>query len=238
MVHRKQGVAYGVGVGPGDPELMTLKAVKIIREADIIAVPGANPAETAAYRIAIQSVSEITDKTLIGLTMPMTQDREVLASSHREAADAIESFLDRGLNVAFLTLGDPTIYSTFTYVQAILQMDGYETRLVSGIPSFCAAAARLNIPLGEWDEPIHILPATQLLESHLEADSLPKTGTCILMKSGRRVPEVKNTLRDAGMSAQAVENCAMPGEQVYRGVEEIPDSAGYFTLVIAKDKNL
>lgn len=238
MAHRKQGIAYGVGVGPGDPELITLKALRIIREADVIAVPGVNPAETTAYRIALQGVPEIADKTLIGLTMPMTQDREVLAANHREAADAIESILDRGLDVAFLTLGDPTVYSTFAYVQAILQADNYETRLVSGVPSFCAAAARLNIPLGEWDEPIHILPASQLLESHLESDSLPKTGTCILMKSGRHVSEVKRILRDAGMSAQAVENCGMPGEQVYRSVEDIPDSAGYFTLVIARGAEL
>ncbi len=109
MAHRKQGIAYGVGVGPGDPELITLKALRIIREADVIAVPGVNPAETTAYRIALQGVPEIADKTLIGLTMPMTQDREVLAANHREAADAIESILDRGLDVAFLTLGETTV---------------------------------------------------------------------------------------------------------------------------------
>ena len=185
MTNHKQGIAYGIGVGPGDPELLTLKALRRIREADVIAVPGEKPAETTAYRIAIQATPEMANKTLIGLDMPMTRDRDTMAASHREAVETIEAILDQGKDVAFLTLGDPSIYSTFSYVQEILEADGYETRSVSGVPSFCAAAARLNIPLGEWGEPILILPAAQMLEDHLDAGSLPKEGTCVLMKSGR-----------------------------------------------------
>ena len=238
MTQCKQGIAYGIGVGPGDPELLTLKALRRIREADVIAVPGEKPAETTAYRIAIQATPEMANKTLIGLDMPMTRDRDTMAASHREAVETIEAILDQGKDVAFLTLGDPSIYSTFSYVQEILEADGYETRSVSGVPSFCAAAARLNIPLGEWGEPILILPAAQMLEDHLDAGSLPKEGTCVLMKSGRQMYSVKNKLHATGMTVRAVENCGMPGEKVYRSAEEIPDDAGYFTLVVARPPEL
>ncbi|MBQ5955897.1 MAG: precorrin-2 C(20)-methyltransferase, partial [Firmicutes bacterium] len=154
-----KGKVYGIGVGPGDPELMTLKAVRLIKENEIIMVPGTNPRESVAYKIAVQSVPELKDKKVIGVDFPMLKDREKLRESHRKGANLMESYLDKGKNIIFLTLGDSTVYCTFTYVQAFLKEDGYETELVNGITSFCAAAARLNIPLAEWNEPVHIIPA-------------------------------------------------------------------------------
>ena len=130
-----RGILYGVGVGPGDPELMTLKAVRLIKENDIIAVPGAEVRETVAYKIAVQAVPELADKELLPIYMPMTHDKAELELNHEKGAKALEAALDTGKNVVFLTLGDPTIYSTFSYVQKRVEADGYETRLVSGITS-------------------------------------------------------------------------------------------------------
>lgn len=225
-----RGTAYGVGVGPGDPELMTLKAVRLIRENEVIAVPGRVPEESVAYRIAAAAVPELADKVLLPIRAPMVKDREQIDTEHRRSARLLEEYLDRGKNVVYLTLGDPTVYCTFSYLQHILEADGYAVELVSGIPSFCAAAARLGKPLTEWDEPLHVAPAV-----HMAEDALELPGTCVLMKSASRMAEVKALLRRSGRDVSAVENCGMAGETVYRSAEEIPDDAGYFTLIVAKE---
>ncbi len=224
------GVLYGVGVGPGDPELMTLKAVRLIRENQVIAVPGIHPTDSVAYRIAVQSVPELAEKELVPLSLPMVRDRVMLHSAHRECAGLLQSYLDRGQNVVCLTLGDPTVYSTFSYLQRLLEEDGYPVQVVSGVPSFCAAAARLGVPLAEWDEPLHIFPA-----AHTEQFRMEQNGNYVLMKCGSRMKNVKGYVKDSGRSVYAVENCGMPDEKLCRSVSEMPDEAGYFSLVIVKD---
>ena len=225
-----RGIAYGVGVGPGDPELMTLKAIRLIRENDVIAVPGKVAKEAVAYQIAVAVVPELADKELVPIYMPMIKDRALIDAEHRKGAKLLEQYLDRGKNVVYITLGDPTVYCTFSYLQHILEADGYQVELVPGITSFCAAAARLNLPLVEWDEPLHVVPAV-----HKTADPLDQPGTYVLMKSASHMAEVKDLLRRSGRDVQAVENCSMETEKVYRSVEEIPDDAGYFSLIIAKE---
>ena len=225
-----KGIAYGVGVGPGDPELMTLKSCRLIKENEVIALPGKIPQETVAYRIACAAVPELADKELVPIFMPMVRDRKILEESHRKAADIIEGYLDEGRNVVYLTLGDPTVYCTFSYIQHLLEADGYETVLVSGIPSFCAAAAALGISLAEWNESLHVIPARHNTEGTLEWP-----GNYVLMKSASHMHEVKEMLGRSGMDVQGVENCSMENEKIYRSLEEIPDDAGYFSILIAKE---
>lgn len=225
-----RGTAYGVGVGPGDPELMTLRAVRLIRENDIIALPAKEAGNSLAYRIAVQSVPELREKTLLSLEMPMVRERAVLEKAHRAAADRVEEYLRRGQNVVFLLLGDPSVYGTFRYLRELLEADGYPTETVSGVPSFCAAAARLNVPLAEWNESLHIIPAAHLDESFAMGE-----GTYVFMKAGGRLPHIKTLLQDSGWDVYAAVNCGMPEEALYAGVENVPDDAGYFLLVIAKD---
>ena len=224
-----RGKVFCIGVGPGDPELMTLKAVRLIKEKDIILLPGKEPKETVAYRIAVQSVPELEDKELVAIDMPMTKDQETLKEAHRKGAELIESYLDQGRDACFLTIGDPTIYCTFTYLQTILNEDGYETEFINGITSFCAAAARLNIPIAEWEEPIHILPAAHNLGNELEYE-----GNYVIMKTGSHMGEVKKMIRKSGREARMVLNCGMKDERVYSSTDEIPDDSGYFSLIIAK----
>lgn len=224
-----RGTVYGVGVGPGDPELMTLKACRLIRENDVIAVPGKEAKESVAYRIAVQAVPELADKELLPIYMPMVRDRQQIGEEHRRGAELIRKYLDQGRNVVFLTLGDSTIYSTFSYLQHILEAEGYPVELVSGIPSFCAAAARLNLPLTEWDEPLHIIPAVYRAE-----DLLNQPGTWVLMKAASHMKETKALIRQSGREASAVLNCGMEGEKICRSVDEIPDDAGYFSLIISR----
>lgn len=225
----KRGIAYGVGVGPGDPELMTLKAIRLIKENAVIAVPGANAKEAVAYRIAVQTVPELEHKELLPLHLPMSSDPAALLAAHRRCADKLEAYLEQGKNVVYITLGDPTIYCTFSYLQHLLEADGYTVELVSGIPSFCAAAARLHKPLAEGDEPLHIIPA-----AHLSAGAPHYPGKYVLMKSASQMKSMKAYLQQSGRVACAVENCGMPDEKIYRDVQEIPDNAGYFSLIIAE----
>lgn len=225
------GILYGVGVGPGDPELMTLKAVNMIKKHSVIALPGEQPKETVAYKIAVQVIPELANKELVPLCMPMTHNRDELMRSHQQSTAVLEAYLDKGIDVVYLVLGDPSVYSTFTYIQMLVESHGYRTEVISGITSFSAAAARVGTSLAKWNEQLHIVPAVHCLKEQLEAD-----GNYVLMKSGKKMKQVKEILAESGREIITVENCGMEQERIYYGVDQIPDSAGYYTLILAKEK--
>ena len=226
-----RGKLFGIGVGPGDPELITLKALRRLRECDVLIVPDADKGKSTAYNIAVKACPEIADKPSLTVVMPMTHDLKKLKESHRRAADDIEKVLDEGKNAAFITLGDATVYSTYMYVHKIVLSEGYEAEIVSGVTSFCAAAARMNISLAERAEMMHIVPSSHGVEKALE---MP--GVKVLMKAGSKIGLVKESLIKSGKDVYMVENCGMDTEKIYRSAEEIPEDAGYFSLIIAKDR--
>lgn len=224
------GKIYGVGVGPGDPELLTLKAQRLMRSADVIAIPGKDPGSCTAYKIAVQAVPEIREKKTVPVVFPMTKDERILEKSHEEGAERIASFLSEGKDVVFLTLGDPTVYSTYLYLHKKLKSRGFRSEIVSGVPSFCAVAARLGISLGEKSDSIHILPG-----SYPDTEGAALSGTKIFMKSGSQIGAVKKALLEQGLHAVMVENCGMEGERIFSGTETIPEEAGYYSLIIARE---
>lgn len=240
------GKFTGVGTGPGDPALMTIKAVEAIRNCDVAAVPVSDPGmeepsfsdgkrmdfleKCVAYQIARQAVPEIDDKRILLLPMPMIKDKIRLKDIHDKDACSVAGLLDQGFNVVFLTLGDPTVYSTCMYVHKRLKRMNYHTELIPGIPSFCAAAARLNESLAENRQEIHILPASYRIE-----ESLSLSGTKILMKAGKKMPDVKRILKEKELEAAMVVNCGMDEEAVYYGTEEIPEQAGYYSLLLIRE---
>lgn len=226
-----KGKLYGLGIGPGDPELLTLKALRIVKETDVIAVPGKVPEDTVAYKIVSQAYPELKDRTLLPIHFLMTKDPVLLEESHNKGAQQIMEILDKGQDVAFLTLGDSTLYATYMYVHHIVAAAGYETEIVSGITSFCAVAARLNISLVEQAEELHVIPA-----SYQIFDALEMPGTKVLMKTASKMKEVKEALRKRDDEVVMIENCGMPNEKIYYGVDEIPDDAGYYSLIIVKEK--
>jgi len=221
---------YGLGVGPGDPELLTLKALRIIKESDVIAVPGKVPQDTVAYKIVVQAYPELADKELLPIHMPMTKDSQALQESHDQGAKNIAEYLDAGKQVAFLTLGDTTVYSTYLYVHKRIQEMGYEVEIVSGITSFCAVAARLDIGLVEKEEQLHIIPASYQIEAALKL-----SGTKVLMKAGKKMRDVKAQLKAMDAKVVMIENCGMEDEQIFNGADEIPEDAGYYSLIIVKE---
>mgnify|MGYP005785923919 CR=1 FL=1 len=225
------GKLYGIGVGPGDPELLTLKAVRIIRESEVIAVPGTVKEESVAYKIVKQAVPELDEKEIIAVPMPMTKDKALLEESHEKGAKMVEEILDSGRNVAFLTLGDPTVYATYIYIHKRVEKAGYDTEIISGITSFCAVAARLNIGLVEKAEPLHVIPASYQIE-----DALKLPGTKVLMKAGKKMKSVKETLKAMpDCQVMMIENCGMENEKIYRSADEIDENAGYYSLIIVRE---
>ncbi len=223
----RNGKLYGVSVGPGDPELMTCKAVRIIREADVIALPHASREDCVAYGIAEQAVQEIRDKECLLIPMPMTKDQQLLKKSHQEGARRLTACLEQGKQVALLTLGDVTVYSTCWYLYRIVREAGWDGELISGVPSFCAAAARLDRALVSGSQQLHVLPASYQIQEGLK---LP--GVKVLMKAGKQVDLVKQLVLEQQLSACGVQRCGMEGERIYQNVEEIEENAGYYSLFL------
>ncbi len=226
-----RGTLYGVGVGPGDPELLTLKALRVVREAPVIAVPAEQKEESVAYRIVRAAYPELEQKEVLPVPMPMTKDKQRLAASHEAGAAAVERILEEGKDVAFLTLGDPTVYSTYLYIHRLVAQAGYATEIVSGIPSFCAVAARLNVGLVEKAELLHVIPSSYPVE-----EALKLSGTRVLMKAGKKMGQVKAQLEALSADVCMIENCGMENEKIYRSAEEIPEDAGYYSLILVKEK--
>lgn len=216
------GTLYAVGVGPGDPELMTLKAVKILAQADVIACPAKDAAPGVAYEIAAQACPQLRAKEVLPLTFPM--GRGDAASAHREAASRVISALQSGKTVAFVTLGDPCFYSTFFYIADAVRAAGFAMEIVSGVPSFCAVLSKLQLPAALAQEPVMIRAGT-----YCDFD-----GTQIILKAGSRLKALKQQAAEAGRQAFLVENCGLPDEKVYPELAAIPDEAGYFSILIVK----
>lgn len=231
---KQRGKLYGVGVGPGDPELMTVKAIRTIERSDVIVVPGKKAENSVAYRIAAGICENLTEKQLIAVEMPMVKDEAVLEEGHRAAAEKIEAMLDAGLTVSFLNLGDVTVYATYMYVHKLIAADGYETEIINGITSFTAAAARLNTDLVEKAQPLHVIPSSYRKDTVDALLALP--GTKILMKSGKEMADIRDAVLASGQEAVMVERCGMPGEKIYREPAEIPDDASYYSVIIVKEK--
>ena len=224
-----KGIFYCVGVGPGDPELMTFQAARIIRECPVAALPASGSGENAAGKIAGDL---LRDKELLLCDMPMTRDVSALNAAHAEAARQVAEKLDQGFSVAFLTLGDPSIYATPMYLHHILKAQGYETRMVPGVPSFCAVAAALDVSLCERSERLQIIPA-----SYPDAgEGLKEPGNKVLMKSGRSMGKVRAQIDRQQFDAMAVECCGMEGERIHHSLDTLEETASYFSVVVVKEK--
>lgn len=227
----EHGKLYGVGTGPGDPELITLKAIKTINKCDYIAVPNKIKENALSYQIALSAIPSIKDKKCLCIEMPMTKDHDILEDSHNKAVTLITDILNTGNDIAFLTLGDPAIYSTYIYIHNKTKALGYQTEIINGIPSFCAASALINEGLANGSSCLHIIPSTYGIDENL---NLP--GTKVLMKAGRKMPQIKEKLRQQGISATLIENCGMENENIYNCIDDIPDNPSYYSLIIIKEE--
>lgn len=229
-----QGTFYGIGVGPGDPELVTLKAIRCIRESEVVILPAEKKEECHAYRIVVQVCPEIAKKELVCLPFPMTKDQAVLRAAHQKIYDRIAVYLKEGRSVAFLTIGDPSVYSTYGYIHRKLLEHGGNAVMISGVPSFCAAAGALGISLGDNRDEIHIIPGSYEIE-----ETLSLSGTRVYMKSGKELKKLKSALekqqKQRKLAIYCVENCGMENERISVGLEALDTTPGYLTTLIVKE---
>ncbi len=226
------GKLYGVGVGPGDPKLLTLKAIETIRDADYVAYPTSGK---GASNIAFEIVKEyIKDKETLEYLMPMSRDKEYVQRCHDECAIDIKKYLENGKSVAFITLGDPSIYSTYMYIHKKIKEMGFQTQLIPGITSFCAAAASLNDSLCEGGEPLIIVPASY--------DALDQTidyeGNKVYMKSGKSIVELRERLREKNMlpRTKMVVKATMQDEEIFESLDDIDENTSYFSIVVVREE--
>jgi len=197
-------------VGPGDPELITLKGYRVLREADVICSPKSKADKEGVALSIVRSLLDTKQKVL-ELTFPMTNDKGELELYWDKAVRQILSLLKEGKKVAFITLGDPSLYSTYTYVlKKIKQAGPYPVETIPGVASFCACAAAANIPLAEGDEKLAIIPVVKELDPLRLA--LQNFENVVLMKTASNYPAVVKVLAELGLKDQAIyaSRCGLP----------------------------
>ena len=225
----KQGVFYAVSVGPGDPELLTRQACRVLEACDVIAAPRTKAGRMLALDIAAGAV-DMQGKTILPLDFTMAHDAAVREESYRTAAAAIEATLAAGRDVAMVNLGDVSVYATAYYILERIRSDGFEVVMCPGVTSVCAVAARLGRSPTRMDEPLHILPGSMDMDSALTLE-----GTKVLMKSGRAIRETVDALERHGLAARAgmVADCGLETEQVYTDLRQLPEEISYFATIVA-----
>ncbi len=226
-----KGKLFGVSVGAGDPQLMTIKAVRILEKCSAVAVPRTNGDSSLALSIAEQA-ADLSNKRRIYLDFPMTNDKERLERNYDYLAGLLCRELESG-DVAFLTLGDISVYSTFSHICGRVCAAGFEAEICAGVTSFCAAAAALCEPLCLGDEELHIIPCGSDI-----GKALGLSGTKVIMKAGRKAGELIGLLKKKGLSGctRAVSDCGLDTERIYASVDDIDGEPGYFTLFIVTDR--
>jgi precorrin-2/cobalt-factor-2 C20-methyltransferase len=239
MQSEKQfGKLYGVGVGPGAPDLMTLRAVKVLRDADVIAIPRANRfVKSVAWRIAEPNVPKRETQELLMLEFPMTKDAAVLAPAWDVAFIEIGRRLEQGKSVAFITEGDPLFYSTFTYLknQAPKRWPGITIEIVPAVSSFTAVPSVIQTTIADGQERVAVVPASYGLE---ELPAILKLfDTVLLMKVSSVMPRLVAALEAEGLLDRAVyvSKATMEQQLIVTDLPSIQnDKCDYFSMVMVK----
>ncbi len=223
------GTLYGLGVGPGDPELITLKAWRIISHVPVIAYPAANGTDSLARRIASPFIPE--DVTELAIPVPMRVEREPAQEVYDEAARAIAHHLDQDRDVAFLCEGDPLFYGSFAYLLTRLAKD-YATEVVPGITSITACAAAINRPLAARNDILKVLPGT-LDASRLKME-IAEADAIAIMKVGQHFVKIRGVLNELALADRAIiiEKATRDDEKV-TPLADVPEGERpYFSTIL------
>ena len=206
------GIFYGIGVGPGDPELLTVKAINAIKAADVLIAPKTEKKEgSVALSIAKPYLS--SDIEIVYQVFPMVKNFADSTDAWEANKKEILSLLEQGKNVAFLTLGDPMFYSTYIYVYRLLKDEDVKIVTIPGIPAFCAIGSQAGIPIVEGNDVLSIIPATASPEKIEKA--IANCDNAVLMKVYKNFPEIADVLDKHDMAKNAVmlSRCGLPDEE-------------------------
>ncbi|HKL82408.1 MAG TPA: precorrin-2 C(20)-methyltransferase [Desulfobacter sp.] len=230
------GVLYGIGVGPGDPDAITLKAVRILSQVDMVfAASSAKNSHSQAAEIAKPHLKASVPIQI--LPFPMTRDRQAMEAVWQDNAETVIKVLAQGKNAAFITLGDCMTYSTYGYLLRSIRTLAPHIEICSipGITSYQAAAARINTPLVEGEESLTLLSGVMGGDKFREISD--RADNVVFLKAYKNAGDIVTALDEAGMAEKSVGivKCGLEGEQIVRNVrvfqEKKPD---YWTLIISK----
>ncbi len=231
----KKGKLYGIGVGPGDTELLTLKAARILKTVPVVFSPkSAKEKESIALSIVRPILEERQDyKRLMLVTpiFPMIEDKGELEKIWTSASEMIAQYLDSGRDVAFITLGDPSVFSTYSYLQKKLK-GNYEIETVPGITSFTACAAARNEALVEQNDVLTVVPK---IDDRLE-QIIEYSDSVVLMKASRNTSQLEQVIeqKERPKDIYSVQNCTRENEKIIDGFS---NEKPYLTTTIIKFKD-
>jgi precorrin-2/cobalt-factor-2 C20-methyltransferase len=237
----KIGTLYGIGVGPGDPDLITVKAAKLLAESKHVFVPKARKgSESLALTIARKHINP--DAEIHEVLFPMTTDRDELEAHWENSARVIGEVLEEGNDACFLTIGDAFLYSTYIYMLRALRrkLPEAEVETIPGITAFSAAAALAEFPVGQAKEPVTIIPTADDLEEVRHAVS--KGGTVILMKIGKRLGGILDILENTGALGRSVfvSHAGMDDQRIETDLSKLRGEeadTGYMSIILVRVKS-
>ena len=224
-----RGTAYGLGVGPGDPELITVKAARILRQCPVLAYPAPEGGDSLVREI-VDSLLPGT-QTEIPIRMPMTVSRFPAREVYDRATAEIGAHLDAGRDTAIICEGDPFFYGSFMYLFERLTTD-YEIEVVPGVSSLFACATALEFPLASRNDVLTIIPAP--LDERILAARLAGTDAAAIIKIGRHFAKVRRVLESLGLgeSARYIERASMAAQRILPLGEVAPDAAPYMSMIL------
>ncbi len=230
-----KGKLIGIGVGPGDPELLTLKAIKKIQQAQVIIAPCSRFEEDS---VALNIVKEyIQEDTIINkMIFPMVHCQETLQKAWQQNVEEIVEKLERGQEVVFLTLGDSMIYSTYIYIMKSIKEAGYRVESVPGITSFCAVANHMNVSLAEGEEGLSIIPFKN--NEVLLENALREGNNVVVLKPSHNPKALASLLEKYGLQESFVmcSKCGQEEEETTTDIKVLKESKiPYLSTVIIKN---
>ncbi len=233
------GILYGIGVGPGDPDLLTLKAAKLLGGVDVIFSAASTKNDySTAYSIALPHLRP--DVRTVTLGFPMTRDRAVQQAAWQANAETVARELDAGQTGAFLTLGDPLIYSTFGYLMRTLLAirPAAHIEVIPGITSYQASAARTRTVLCEAEENLLLLSGVSN-EDGLR-DALRRADNCVILKTYKNFTALRGILEDTNRAEEAVfiSRLGMEGEAIFQDIANAPEKPHYFSHMLIPKKRI
>ena len=243
------GTFYAVGVGPGSPDLLTMQALRVLGDCDVLCFPEiAASSETSAARgthIAYDTVRaalNLDEKELLFCPLPMTRDRAQSVAAYRAVSEQCANMLSDGRSVAFACIGDVSLYSTAGHLARLIAGRGFSVRFVAGITSYAAAASACALELAGRDSPVTIIPADACYRSGRLRAALRADGTKVLLKAARHLHEILADIDSMGLLPQTwlVQDVSLPDERRYGGeaLHSLPAdvfSRSYLSVIIIQE---
>ena len=230
------GTLYGLGVGPGDPELITVKALRKLKESPVIAYPKKQKGSKSYAQKIIEVYLEPNEKEMMGLVFPMTKDVEILEKMWNETVESVWEKLNEGKDVAFVTEGDPLLFSTFIHLMLLMQDLHPEVpiEVVPGISSINGAASRLGIPLADGDERLAIVPARDDYEMIKKV--IEENDCVIFIKVAKVIHLMLEVLRELDLldKASVVTKVTSDEERIWKADELEGVELEYLTLMVVR----